>query len=174
MPQVEIGALQHALDGVRGEMAEQNDLIKAQNEKLAKVEAKLPNFLGRRQFRTAMVAIVLVILLAMFTVWQLRQADIRRQNGRAADLAVGAQAAATARDEAIWRNACSLRGVLSLAQSSATRNPVPPGLGADLTKLVEDSRKQAAAFYAKSIADIDATLETLGRGPCPLSPLAEP
>lgn len=131
----------------------QTEQIFSLRETVDDQNTQLKNFVPKRRFRVSVGVILLVVVFAGLSGW----AIVSRTTA--------------ARDEAIWRNACSLRGVLSLAQSSATRNPVPPGLGEDLAKLVEDSRKQATAFYAKSFSDIDATLETLGRGPCPVSPV---
>lgn len=127
-----------------------------------------------RRIRLTFVILALLLCLAALIFFTLRNTDKREATEREQlrverqeDLAVATELS----EDAIVRNTCALKGVLELAQSTSTRNPIPPGLDADLRALVEQSRVTAAAFYAKALADLDATLAEMGRSTCPASPL---
>jgi hypothetical protein len=151
----EFESLQRSLSGVQDDLRRQaeartaqNALMAEQTEALKAVKDRLPSFIERRQFWPTIVAVLLVVVLAVVGGY------------------FTARAVAGARDEAIRRNACALRGVLAQAQSSGSRNPIPSGLDEQSRRFVEDSRKQAAEFYGSALADIDATLSDLGGPPC--------
>jgi hypothetical protein len=161
MTSSELQLVQDALAQVGGAMKAQAKreertlaLLAELSDKADEVEEKLPSFVERRQFWPIIGVVVFIVVVA----------------------AVGglliAKAIAGGRDDAIRRNACALRGVLSQAQSAGGRNPIPPGLDDESRRFVEDSRRRSAEFYSAATADIDATLRDLGGPPCPAPPTA--
>ncbi len=127
-----------------------------------------------QRIRLAFVILGLLLCLAVLVFVAIRSNDKaegedreRLRVERQEDLA----SATRLSEDAIVRNTCALKGVLELAQSTSTRNPVPPGLDPDLRTLVEQSRATAASFYDTALSDLNATLTQLGRDSCPASPL---
>ena len=153
----ELSAVRVALAEVGQSVRDQNEhlaevrlAIGQQNRELERVQAALPGFAQRSHLYVALATTVLVIVLAVLVGWQFRRQDqASRSQDRAAvarraeDLRVAATTSARDRDDAIVRGSCALQSVLLLSQSTAARNPVPPGLDDAVRKLVEDSRAAA-------------------------------
>lgn len=49
------------------------------------------------------------------------------------------------------QSTCGVRGVLELAKTSTTRNPIPSDLDPESRSRVESQRAQAAAFYTQAL-----------------------
>lgn len=127
-----------------------------------------------QRIRLAFVIILLLLCLAALIFFTLRNTDKSAAENRERLRIERQEDLATATDlseDAIARNTCALKGILEAAQSSAVRNPIPPGLDEATRAFVEQSRANADAFYKKHLADMNATLTDLGRT-CPPSPLS--
>lgn len=142
MPQYEIGALQEALGSVREEMAEHNDLVKSQNERLARVEAKLPNFVQKRRFWWVVGGVVLLVAIVVAFWWFLRAQD-HREADRRRDAIVFAQ-----QQDLEWRKQdreSSIRGCernnefraafRRVIERAYAPQPIPDGLPQDILDL---------------------------------------
>lgn len=132
----ELSTVQELLGQVRSELEEANDRsavitesLGEQNRKLAAVEKKLPDFLPRTRFRQTLVIGGLTLVLTL-------------------------GGAVTSIVFATHRTACPVRGILVLARTSSTRNPIPPGLPPETVAAIEAGRRDAQQFYDDAIGSL--------------------
>lgn len=153
--QPDLHSLAGTLADLGADIASQNQRIGEQNALITRQNEQLKKFVPRSRLWLTVAALVVAVAVSIGV------------------LVVAFHRSATDRDEAIHRNACALRGVLSQAQSAGSRNPLPASLDADSRAFVEESRKRAQEFYTSALADIDATLHDLGGPPC-ANPIVPP
>lgn len=55
-------------------------------------------------------------------------------------------------EQVAMNNSCALRGILELAQTASTRNPLPPGLSPEQQATIESQRARATEFYSRALS----------------------
>lgn len=148
------GAILAAVHSFQAEVAEMRTDIETLPERFAlraEVDAKWAK--AKRRARAAAVLVVVLVVAGVLSVFRAQVIE----------------ASARDRDEAVRKNACILKGILDQAQSSANRNPVPPGIDDATREFVERARAQSAEFYRRALDDLNDTLAEL-KGSCPPSP----
>lgn len=132
----DLAAIQSALEGLNERLKETNAStvltnikLDEQNAKLADLDAKLPDFVQQSRFRRVTASLVI------------------------AGMAVASLLGVT-----LYLNhqtTCGIRGVLVLAQTTSTRNPLPADLSPEERARAEMQREQAAEFYSKGLEKLD-------------------
>jgi hypothetical protein len=165
-----------------GDRVELDALVKSLNQDVKTLAKSIPDvYISRREherittrIRQGFAGLVLLLIIAGLIGWSIRERDTaaaedreRLRVERQEDLATATELS----EDAIVRNTCALKAIFESAQSSATRNPIPPGLDPETQAFVERSRAQAAEFYSKTLGDLQSTLTQLGRDSCPVTPI---